>query len=233
MAGLLQNVVMPTVMLVNRVQMALDAPEKYGVVTVGCELMQWFTTIEEEMLPIPVANHALAGSSVQDVVNGVSYQVVEHEPRVVIFMAGCNDIHRGLSPQAVANGFRQFCAQVHESLEDTQIMFISLICTPLMESAHKSEDIDETNMLCRKICDGDPRLTYMDVNSIFMYSDGTQRKEMFQFFDSHNLTTQAYSEFSLALKHQLQRVWDKAGGETMEHLATRDEEEQAGGEKEL
>jgi hypothetical protein len=30
------------------------------------------------------------------------------------------------------------------------------------------------------------------------------QKEMFQFFDSHNLTTQAYSEFSLALKHQLQ-----------------------------
>lgn len=76
MAGnFLQNLVMPTVMVVNRMQMALDAPEKYGVVAVGCELMQWYTTIEEEMLPIPVANHALAGSSSQDLINGIFYQV--------------------------------------------------------------------------------------------------------------------------------------------------------------
>lgn len=32
---------------------------------------------------------------------------------------------------------------------------------------------------------------------------------------------------------QMQKTWDKAGGETMEHLANRDDEEVAGGEKEL
>jgi hypothetical protein len=76
MAGsFLQNFVMPSVMAVNRLQMAIDAPPKYGVVAVGCELLQWYTSIEDDMEPIPVANHALAGSSTADLIAGIPYQV--------------------------------------------------------------------------------------------------------------------------------------------------------------
>ena len=78
MGQFLQNFVMPSVMAVNRLQMAIDAPEKYGVVAVGCELLQWYTSIEDDMEPIPVANHALAGSSTADLLGGISYQVPTH-----------------------------------------------------------------------------------------------------------------------------------------------------------
>jgi hypothetical protein len=75
LGSFIQYAVMPPVLLLNRLQMAITAPEKYGVVAVGCELMQFWTTIEEDMLPIPVANHALAGSSSADLVSAVDFQV--------------------------------------------------------------------------------------------------------------------------------------------------------------
>jgi len=56
---------------------------------------------------------------------------------------------------------------------------------------------------------------------------------MYQFFDRHNLTSYAYDEISRILQIVLKRLWDKAGGEALEHLASREEEEMAGGEKEL
>eukprot|EP00976_Prorocentrum_cordatum_P090489 1188148-Prorocentrum_minimum.AAC.8 len=72
----IQYAVMPPVLLLNRLQMAITAPEKYGVVSVGCEIMQFWTTIEEDMLPIPVANHALAGSSTADVLAAADFQAI-------------------------------------------------------------------------------------------------------------------------------------------------------------
>jgi len=233
MGQFLQNFVMPSVMAVNRLQMAIDAPEKYGVVAVGCELLQWYTSIEDDMEPIPVANHALAGSSTADLLGGISYQVLDHEPRVVIYMCGCNDLYRGESPNRTVNGFMKFVDKLHAHLSDTQIIYVSIINSPLMSESNHDESIEEANHLARKACDNDPRLTYLDINSLFMYSDGTQRKDMFQFFDNHNLTTLAYEEFSRALSHTLKRVWTIAGGDTLEHLSTREQEEEAGGEKEL
>eukprot|EP00238_Polyblepharides_amylifera_P000531 CAMPEP_0196570814 /NCGR_PEP_ID=MMETSP1081-20130531/994_1 /TAXON_ID=36882 /ORGANISM="Pyramimonas amylifera, Strain CCMP720" /LENGTH=224 /DNA_ID=CAMNT_0041887485 /DNA_START=88 /DNA_END=762 /DNA_ORIENTATION=- len=224
---------MPSVMLLNRVQMAIDAPEKYGVVAVGCEIMQYFSSIQEDMLPIPVSNHALAGSSTTDLVSGVDYQVTEHRPRVVLYCCGGNDLSRGSSVSQTVDGFREFTAKVHEEMPETQIIYISIIRTPLQESQGKGDDIEETNKRVREMCDRDDKLSFLDINSIFVYSDGTQRKDMFQFFDQHNLTTLAYKEFSRVLEHHLKVVWNKAGGDTLEHLASRDEEEQAGGEKEL
>jgi hypothetical protein len=86
MGAFLQNFVMPSVMAVNRLQMAIDAPEKYGVVAVGCELLQWYTSIEDDMEPIPVANHALAGSSTSDLLGGISYQVPTTDPTQTVAM---------------------------------------------------------------------------------------------------------------------------------------------------
>ena len=44
---------------------------------------------------------------------------------------------------------------------------------------------------------------------------GVSQKEMFQFFDSHNLTTQAYEEYSRALNHILKVCPTTATVETM------------------
>lgn len=224
---------MPPVLLLNRLQMAITAPEKYGVVTVGCELMQFWTTIEEDMLPIPVANHALAGSSTADVLAAADFQVIDHEPRVVVYCCGSNDLARGATPSQTAGGFTEFAEMVSSKLPDTQILFLSILRSPYQESIEKGEDVDRTNEIIRKFCDSHEKCTYLDINCIFQNGDGTARKEMYQFFDRHNLTSYAYAEISRATQHVIKKLWDKAGGDALEHLASREEEEMAGGEKEL
>jgi len=233
LGSFIQYAVMPPVLLLNRLQMAITAPEKYGVVAVGCELMQFWTTIEEDMLPIPVANHALAGSSSADLVSAVDFQVTDHEPRVVIYWGGSNDIARGATPSQTAGGFTEFSELVLAKLPDVQILFVSILRSPYQEGIEKGDDVDRTNELTRKFCDSQERCTFLDINSIFQNGDGSARKEMYQFFDRHNLTSYAYDEISRILQIVLKRLWDKAGGEALEHLASREEEEMAGGEKEL
>lgn len=46
---------------------------------------------------------------------------------------------------------------------------------PTQSESNHDESVEEANHLARKACDNDPRLTYLDINSLFMYSDGTQR----------------------------------------------------------
>lgn len=58
--------------------------------------------------------------------------MLDHEPRVVIYMCGCNDLYRGESPNRTVNGFMKFVDKLHAHLSDTQVIYVSVINSPLM-----------------------------------------------------------------------------------------------------
>ena len=51
---------------------------------------------------------------------------------MVIYMCGCNDLYRGESPNRTVNGFMKFVDKLHAHLSDTQIIYVSIINSPLM-----------------------------------------------------------------------------------------------------
>jgi lysophospholipase L1-like esterase len=58
--------------------------------------------------------------------------VLDHEPRVVIYMCGCNDLYRGESAARTVEGFLKFVDKLHAHLSDAQLIFVSVINSPLM-----------------------------------------------------------------------------------------------------
>jgi len=176
-------------------------PEKGGVLFIGSSsIRRW--DLDESFPGQGYINRGFGGSQIADSTHFADRIVIPYQPRVIVLYAGDNDIKKGKSPDQVAADFRAFAAKVHSQLPKTHIAFIAI--KPSIARWNLYPKMKQANELIAGFIDKDPRLSFVDIATPMLGSDGKPRQELFAKDDLH-LSAKGYEVWASVVRPHLNR----------------------------
>lgn len=175
-------------------------PEAGGIVFVGSSSIRFWSTLEEDMAPLPVLNRGFGGAHFIHVVHNAPRIVLPYAPRAVVVYAGDNDIGAGTSVDDVVAGYRELVRLVHETLPETAIYYL-----PIKPSKLRWElwpQMSAANAEIQTIARSDPRLHYLDVATPLLNSSGTPRDDVF-LIDGLHMNGEGYAAWTAVVRPAL------------------------------
>ena len=136
----------------------------------GWDLKKWFPDL-------PVVNRGFGGSQICDSTHYADRLVTIHQPRLVVFYAGDNDIAAGKSAEQVRDDFREFVEKVRKPQPKLPIVFISI--KPSIARWKLADEIKEANRLIREDAEELGDIRYLDVWPAMLDEAGGPRKDLF------------------------------------------------------
>ena len=178
-------------------EQAVPSP-KGGIVFIGSSSIR-FWDLKQSFPELPVVNRGFGGSEIADSTRYADRILLPLEPRVLVLYAGDNDISQGKTPDQVASDYREFVAQVHDTLPKTRIVFIAI--KPSLSRWNLVGAMRKANEMIGAIAAKDSRLAFVDIDAPMIGSDGRPRAELFV-EDGLHLSAQGYNLWtSLVLPH--------------------------------
>jgi lysophospholipase L1-like esterase len=153
-------------------------PAPHGVVFVGSSSIRLWETLAQDFPELPVIQRGFGGSVLADSVHYFERIVLPYQPDAVVLYAGENDIHTGVSPEAVAADFNAFREKLHAALPKTRLIYISMKPSPSRWAEH--EKTEQGNALIAAACARDPLLTFVDIYKAMLDANGQPRPELFR-----------------------------------------------------
>lgn len=187
-------------------------PAKGKILFVGSSIFRKWTTVTEQMAPLPVLNRAFGGSQTPDLLARFDQLVTPYEPKVIVYYCGSNDLKAGETvedPAAIFRRFRDFSERVRAARPTTRIVFVSSTRSP--DRVGRWEQVDHYNALARSYCAATPGHTYVDVNPALVDQDGRPRLDLY-LEDKLHFHPPAYVEFTRIIRPVLERVWREVEG---------------------
>ena len=181
----------------------VQPPAPDVIVFTGSSSITFWSTLEQDMTPLPVINRGFGGSHMNDVVTYAPRIVVAYRPRAVVLFAGTNDI-AGSKPktaQAVYDGYRAFVEVVHAALPATPIYYISI--TPAPSRWKYWPIVQEANRLIRAHTGTDAHLHYIDLTGVILGPDGKPDRSLFR-IDRLHPNKKGYAVWTAHIKPILQ-----------------------------
>ncbi len=168
-------------------------PEPGRIVFVGSSSIRFWSSLEQDMAPLPVLRRGFGGAHLSHVIHIAPRIVIPYAPRAVVVYAGDNDIGAGKSVETVVADFESLVRLLQVSLPETDIYFLSIKPSRLRWALWP--EISQANERIRKRTEADPRLHYIDVGRVLLGPDGKPRKEFFR-FDGLHLSAAGYAAWT-------------------------------------
>ncbi len=108
----------------------VDSPEHGGIVFTGSSIFQYWTHLSEQMAPLPVLNRAIAGTVTEDMLNRIGQLVLPHQPRIVVYYCGSNDISTGQDAASIVGRTKRYIEILHEKSPNTFFFYTSIQKAP-------------------------------------------------------------------------------------------------------
>jgi epsilon-lactone hydrolase len=183
---------------------ALPVPGQ--VLFVGSSSIAAWTTLGQDMAPVPVINRGVGGAQIEHINHLFDVLVARYRPRSIVFYAGENDLDAGKSVARVIADFDTFMARKSEVLGKIPVYFISL--KPSKRRFEQYPRQAEVNGAVRTRADRRDDLFYIDVVDAML----EQRKPKDLFLsDGLHMNSQGYAIWRLAIRGAL--VPSKSHGE--------------------
>jgi lysophospholipase L1-like esterase len=185
-------------------------PTKGGILFVGSSIFRKWTTVAEQMAPLPVLNRAFGGSRTGDQLARFDQLIPVYAPKVVVYYCGSNDLKAGKvteNPATIFARFREFSERVRKLQPATRIVFVSSTRSP--DRVERWEHVDHYNALVRAYCAGTPHHTFIDVNPALVDENGHPRLDVYV-ADKLHFQPPAYVAFTAIIKPVLEQVWADA-----------------------
>jgi len=145
-------------------------------------------------------NRGFDGSQISDSIANIDLLVVKHQPRIVVFYAGDNDIAAGKTAERVASDFVALAKRVHATLTQTKILFIAI--KPSIARWNLYSRMTAANELISNACNVDGRLTYIDVATPMIGQEGMPNPDLFV-SDGLHLSASGYGLWTQLVKPYL------------------------------
>ena len=146
-------------------------PTPCKIVFTGSSTIRFWTSLSQDMAPIPVLNRGFGGAEISDVNANFDQVVGRYRPRAVVFYAGENDLNAGESKDSVAEDFGRFMKLKSEKLgAATPVYFISL--KPSQARERQIPDQSAVNAKIKAQMKGRKDFVYIDVVPQMMGADG-------------------------------------------------------------
>jgi lysophospholipase L1-like esterase len=181
----------------------LNPEPQNAIVFAGSSIFHFWTTLADDMAPLPVINQAFAGARMHSVFNAMDKLIVPYNPKIIVYYCGSNDINDGAEAPDVFSGFEKFFFSVRDKLPSTILYFVSINKAP--QKMDKWEAIDDSNEKIKKWCEKTDSLWFIDINPLFLI-DGQPRTEFF-LEDRLHFQPEAYVEFTKIIKPVIKKGW--------------------------
>ncbi len=183
---------------------SVDPPPREAICFIGSSIFRQWTSLQEDMAPLPVYNRAFGGSRTIEVLYYMDLLVLPHDPKIVVYYCGSNDVNGNQPADSIASRFFQFAERLADSLPRTKVFYVSVNRAP--QKRAKWASVDSVNALVRTYCDGHPAVTFIDVNPALFTETGEPRLELFK-DDLLHFKPTAYREFARIIKPYVERAW--------------------------
>lgn len=184
---------------------AQPAPAPGGIACVGSSSMKGWRTLAADLAPMPVWNRAFGGSSTPDQIRALPRLILPHQPRIVVYYCGDNDLaNPKADPQRAVKGFQDFVTALRQALPATHVVYLSIKPSP--RRAASWPIVAQANTAIAAWCANDPLLTYVDVATPMLTAEGHARPELFA-KDQLHLNAEGYRLWAGILRPVLERIW--------------------------
>ncbi len=188
-------------------------PKPGGILFVGSSIFRQWTTVAEQMAPLPVLNRAFGGSRTGDQLARFDQLMPRYAPKVIVYYCGSNDLNAkpADAPEKIFARFRDFSERVRAKFPATRLIYVSSTRSP--DRVERWEQVDHYNALARAYCAATPGRTFVDINPALVDAAGHPRLDLYK-TDKLHFHPPAYEAFSAIIKPVLTRVWTEANAPT-------------------
>jgi lysophospholipase L1-like esterase len=160
-------------------------PPRGVIVFAGSSSFTLWSSMEQDLAPLPVLNRGFGGARMGDVVHYADRIILPYRPQAVVLFAGTNDIAwpKPASPQQVYDGYRAFVHCIHSRLPEIPIYYIAI--TPAPSRRRYWPIVQEANRLIREHAQSDPRLRFIDLTNHLLGLDGKPDQSLYRFDGLH------------------------------------------------
>jgi len=142
----------------------------HDIIFYGASNFSLWASMEEDLMPYPVQNHAFGGSTDKDLLMWAEYMLYPYQPKMVFFQTGSNDYVESpaeteLEKVAEAMEFKKnMFAAFHDMLPDTVFVVMSGILLPgRADYVNMTLDI---NSRLKSFCDTKEYMHYIDAEAL-------------------------------------------------------------------
>lgn len=177
---------------------------KNGILFTGSSSIRMWSTMEEDLKDFPTLNRGFGGSTIPEVLHFMGRYVFQHEPQVIVFYCGENDITEGASPQTVFSSFKAFVKIVEAKSPETKIVFISM--KPSLARWKLWGKFREGNQLIENYIATHPNIEYMDCGISMLRRNEKVRGDIF-IEDGLHMNAKGYEGWTKQIIPILKKVY--------------------------
>jgi lysophospholipase L1-like esterase len=158
---------------------SLAPPPAGSIVCTGSSSMRgWHKRLAVDLAPLTVTPRGFGGSNYYDLLHHADRVILAYEPRAVLLYSGDNDVAAGIPATQIHETFMALVTRLRGRLPALRIYVIG--AKPSIARWNIWPQMVEANALIRIACEADPALTYIDVSTGMLQSDGMLRPEIFR-----------------------------------------------------
>jgi hypothetical protein len=179
------------------------------VLFVGSSSIRLWSSLADDMAPLPVLNRGFGGSQRFHLVYFAERILGSLSPTAVVVYAGDNDLDEstGKTADDVLTDYQAFVAIVHRIRPDTPLYYLAI--KPSLMRWGRWPEMSRANRLIEEWSEGNSRLSYIDTTPALLGPEGTPRSDVF-LFDGLHLNEVGYAGWTAIVRARL--IGDLAGG---------------------
>lgn len=157
---------------------ASPPPEGAIVITGSSSIRRWHPSMKQDLEPLTVIPRGFGGSTMEDALHYIDRIAINYKPRALVVYEGDNDTGRFMvPPEKIVSQFREIVDRVHAALPATRVYVLS-VKPSVLRRAYWSK-AQETNRLLKTLVAKNDLLTYVDVATPLLQSNGEVMTDIF------------------------------------------------------
>jgi len=155
-----------------------------------------------------VVNRGFGGAQISDVLDRLVEVLDPHDPSVIVFYTGDNDVADGKSAEQVRDDFQHFIDEVRRRKAGTPVIFLAI--KPSLNRWALWPEMKRANEMISELASNAEDVFFVDLAAITLNDAGTPRPEFFV-DDGLHLSEEGYAAWSALLADVLTGMLDKNG----------------------
>lgn len=186
-----------------------DAIKSYasnGILYTGSSSIRMWADLGKDMGDFRGPNRGFGGATIPEVIQYMDRYLFIHQPQIIVFYCGENDIAEGSSPETVLASFQEFVTKVEAKLPDVKFVFISM--KPSLARWNLWDKYQAGNQLIANYIGTKSNIEYMDCALSMLEEDGQVKDDIF-IADGLHMNKKGYAAWTQQLTPILEKMYRK------------------------
>lgn len=182
-------------------------PTPGRVLFIGSSSIRMWTTLADDMKPVPVLNRGFGGSQTRDVIEVFDRIVLPYKPSAIVYYCGDNDLGTDNHDAAgAAKGFIDFEKKARAAFPDVRVFYIAI--KPSLARWSNWAAMSDSNALVRGYCEKTPGAFYLDIATPMLGADGKPDPSLFR-EDGLHMTAKGYAIWTDVVRPAVLSAWNE------------------------